>query len=426
MSADPSLAGAPASLNAILRGGGLLYSARLVAQASRFVYVVLVVRALGADRYGVLAYLLAWGILFLPVVNMGSQALLSRAFGQSETQGSALAQRLWTLRLLLMPAVFCVLVAITMANEPDPVIRPLFLLVGLALAGRGFSVWSSHVLVANRRARQVLLLEAIFRPGELAAAAIALHLGTSIAGLLTIHALFWWLQALVSTAWVSRTIVQPAWRWRQLQAMSLLRQSLPVMVCGLALAALLQGPLTLARHILGDSETLGLFALVMQVLQLLVALPASIGTGALPFLASTDIHGARQRYLRQLVPASIAVVLLMAATSAVMAEPLLRVVFGAEYGAAAPLLTTGLLVLVLPLAPAVLLSQAALAFPGPDAMRNAALAALGGTVVGAFATAALCLQQPDPRSLLLGAGVGALSWLLLLAVLHRRQTRVRS
>lgn len=88
------MSGAPASLSAILRGGGLLYSARFVAQASRLIYVVLVVRALGADRYGVLAYLLAWGILFLPVVNMGSQALLSRAFGQSEAQGGALAQRL--------------------------------------------------------------------------------------------------------------------------------------------------------------------------------------------------------------------------------------------------------------------------------------------------------------------------------------------
>jgi O-antigen/teichoic acid export membrane protein len=374
----------------------------------------------------VLAYLLAWGILLLPLVNMGSQALLSRAFGESKSRGIDLAQRLWTLRVLLMPAVFCLLVAIAMVNEPDPEIRPLFLLVGFALAGRGFAVWSNHVLVADRRARQVLLLEAIFRLGELAAATVALQLGISIAGLLALHAIGWWLQALVSTAWVSRTVVQPAWRWRHLRAVSLLRQSVTVMVCGLALAVLLQGPLTLARHILGNSEILGQFALVMQVLQLLVALPASIGIGALPFLAGAGLHVTRRRYLRRLVPISIAVVLLMAAASAVMAEPLLSVVFGTEYGAVAPLLTMGLLVLVLPLTPAVLLSQAALASPGPDTMRNTALAALGGTLAGTVATAALCLQQPEPGSLLGGAGVGALSWLLLLAGLHRRLNRIPS
>lgn len=398
----------------------MLYAARFVAQASRLAYVVLVVRALGADLYGILAYVNAWVILFLPALNMGSQALLSRAFGQSNEDGKAMAQRLWTFRALLLPVLLFVFITVTTGSEPDPNIRPLFYLAGLALAGRGFAVWCNHVLVANRRAERVVLLEVFFRPGELIAAAIALEAGVSLAGLFTIHVIGWWLQALLSMLWVSRTLVRPAWSCQQLDVASLLKQSAPVMVCALALVGMLQGPLAVGRHILGSTEVLGQFALAMQLLQVLVALPNSIGIAALPYLAGAGHHAASRHYLQRLVPASIAVVLMLAALCHLAAEPLISLVFGPQLAPAAALVTLGLLVLLLPLAPAVLLSQAALAAAHRHALRNAALAALSGIAAGAAMTVLLSALDPGARSLLLGAGFGAMCWLLALFELHRR------
>lgn len=407
-------------LTPILRGGGLLYTARLVAQASRLAYVVLVVRALGADLYGILAYVHAWGILFLPALNMGSQVLLSRAYGQSADTGRQMTHRLWTFRGLLLPLLLCLFLAVTIGSEPDAAIQHLFYLAALALAGRGFASWCNHVLVANRRARHVVMLEVLFRPGELLVAALALNAGVSLTGLLLIHAVNWWLQALLSLWWVSRTVVRPAWNWQQMDASALLRQSFPIMLCALALVGLLQGPLTAGRHILGSSELLGQFALAMQLLQVMVALPNSIGTVALPYLASRGQHATGHHYMRRLVPASMAVVLLLAALSHLAAEPLIELIFGPDLAAAADLLTLGLLALLLPLTPAALLCQSALAAGHKHALRNAALAAVGGIAAAMGMTTILCIINPAPGSLIFGAGFGALCWLLALLGLHRR------
>jgi len=423
VNSDPPLKPPGSPIAAILRGGSLLFSIRVVAQLSRLVYIVLVVRALGPDRYGILAYVQAWGIVFLPLINMGSQTLLSRSFGHSMARGRDIAQRLWTLRMLLMPAVLCLLIAISVAIEPDSEIRPLFLIVGLALAGRGFAVWCNHVLVANRRTRQVLFIEVTFRLGELIAALVVLYLGASVAGLLAVHAVGWWVQALFSSLWVSREIVRPAWHWQQLKAISLLKQSVTVMVCGLSLAGLLQGPLMLGRHLLEKGETLGQFALVMQMLQVLVALPNSIGIVALTFLAGSSARATGKLYINRMVPLSIVAVIILALASALLSYPVLVLVFGAEYGSAAPLLTLGLLVLVLPLAPVTLLSHAVFASTEPDMLRKAALAALAGLAAGILATCTLWLQHPAVESLLVGAGSGAFLWLFLLILIHRRVSR---
>jgi len=404
----------------------LLFTARLISQASRLGYVVLIVRALGPDRYGILAYVHAWGIMFLPIANMGSQALLSRSFGHSIEEGRILAQRLWTLRLLVMPILFFLLIVITVGSEPDPGIKPLFLIVGLALMGRGFSLWCNHVLIANRRADRVLKIEALFRIGELTVAAVALHHGTGIAGLLFIHAFVWWLQAIFSSLWVGFTVVRPAWRWHDLQGISLLKQGLTVMVSGLTLFVLLQGPLVIGRHLLGSNEELGYFALAMQVLQVLITVPNVIGIAALPVLTVAGASETGQRYLRLVVPASIVVALLLAGISAIWGEQILNLLFGAHFIAAAPFLTLGLLVLLVPLAPAALLSHAALASRQPDTLRNVALSAFGGLLMGVLVTGVLCIFRQDAEALLIGAGGGASAWLLLLIGLHRHQRRNRS
>ncbi len=89
----------------IFRNAGWVFSARSVAQVARLLYAVLVVRALGPVEYGILAYVHAWGVLLLPAINMGSQPLLSKSFGHAFSRGMDLAQRLWTLRLVMVPVL---------------------------------------------------------------------------------------------------------------------------------------------------------------------------------------------------------------------------------------------------------------------------------------------------------------------------------
>jgi len=179
----------------------------------------------------------------------------------------------------------------------------------------------------------------------------------------------------------------------------------------------------LGRHLLEKGETLGQFALVMQMLQVLVALPNSIGIVALTFLAGSSARATGKLYINRMVPLSIVAVIILALASALLSYPVLVLVFGAEYGSAAPLLTLGLLVLVLPLAPVTLLSHAVFASTEPDMLRKAALAALAGLAAGILATCTLWLQHPAVESLLVGAGSGAFLWLFLLILIHRRVSR---
>jgi len=424
MIASERTVAAPGGLRTIARDGGLLFAARLIAQASRLGYVLLVVRALGPDLYGVLVYLQAWGLMFLPLVNMGSQALLSRAFGCSLLEGQMMAQRLWTLRLVAVPVLTALIIGLGMAGEPDPAIRPLFLIIGAALVGRGLAAWSNNVLVANRRSDQVLVIELVFRLGEVAAAALALKWGAGITALLAIHAVGWWLQAASSALWVGAKVVRPAWRWRDLGGLMLLRQNAAAMMAGLALFTLLQGPVVLGRHVLGTEAVLGQLGLAMQLLSVLAAVPNALGIAALPVLVGAGADLGR-RYLRFVVPASVVVALALAGISAVAGGPVLGLLFGERFAAAAPLLTVGLLVLLVPLAPAALLSQAALASTRPGALRHVAVAALGG-LAGGLLAAGLAVPRWGAEGILFAAGGGAVVWLLLLIRIHLRLARTPS
>jgi O-antigen/teichoic acid export membrane protein len=401
-------------LQIIFRNGGLLFTARLTSQVSRLAYVLLVVRTLGPERYGTLVYLSAWGLMFLPLANMGSQSLLSRAFGYSSESGRQLAQRLWTLRVLVLPLLAAILIGIGMSGEPDPDIRPLFIPVGIALVGRGFALWGNHVLVGNHHADRVLLLEVVFRVGEVVTAALALQAGTGILGLLCIHALFWWLQAFASVLWVGATVVHPAWRWQDLDGFQLLRQSLATMAIGLTMFSLMQGPVLLGRYMLGTGAELGQLALAMQLLQVMAAIPNTLGIAALPTLAATQDRKFGRRYLAIVVPVSVVVALALAGLTFVAGEPVLGLLFGERFIASAPLLSFAILVLLVPVAPAVLLSHAALASRRPGTLRRTATAALCGLCTGIILIA-VAQSHWGITGILLSAGGGAFVWLALIA-----------
>ena len=104
---------------------------------------------------------------------------------------------------------------------------------------------------------------------------------------------------------------------------------------------------------------------------------------------------------------------------------MLGLLFGERFAAAAPLLTLGLLVLLVPLAPAALLSQAALASTRPGALRHVAVAALGG-LAGGLLAAGLAVPRWGAEGILFASGGGAVVWLLLLIRIHLRLARTPS
>jgi O-antigen/teichoic acid export membrane protein len=413
-----SNSGLPAGTAGILRNAGWLFSARSIAQIARLVYAVLVVRALGPVEYGVLAYVHAWGVLLLPAINMGSQPLLSKSFGHAFSQGKDLAQRLWTLRLLTVPILVLGMLAVSTITEPDLNRLPLFMLVGAAVLGRGMAIWANHVLVANHRAASVLRLEAGFRLGETALAGVALYGGMGIPALLIIHASLWIMQAMVSGSYIAVTLFPLALRWSDLQFVALVKQGVVAMVPGSALIFLLQAPLIFGRHMGSDSVPLGQLALALQVIQVLVAVPASIGVAALPVLARDGKGATSKRYRRVLVPLSIGVALLIAFAGAVWGEVFVAAVFGSDYLHAAAYLVSSLLLLFVPLAPTALLTQSVVASDHENALRDAALPALAGIVCGGFAMLVMLRISDRYEMLLLGSGAGAFTWFLLLILRH--------
>jgi O-antigen/teichoic acid export membrane protein len=310
---------------------------RILNLALGVVVTAIVVRTLGQAGYG------EWSTLFIVITligyfaNFGMEGVaLREAAREPEAEHEWIGAAIMLKFLLLGPVMLVSLVAILLLQRSNEMlIAGLVLLVAMPFGGVGALSLMFRLRVDNRIPMLVMTLRSVlwggavaiiaWRGGGLVALAIAMAVTNSIGSVV---------QALAALKLEARWPRPSRKRLRPL-----VRIALPIGLAGVLIIAYARIDQVIVYTITGTKNA-GLYGAVYNVLDQSHFVPIAILTTLAPVLAAAW-PADRERLLRttQLTAELLAVASFGALAFAIVAaEPLVRLIFGAEFAAAAPIL----------------------------------------------------------------------------------------
>jgi O-antigen/teichoic acid export membrane protein len=397
-------------LRSILGNFSFLFGSQLLTTLIGAAYAVLLARLLGPELYGTLTYGYSWYLTFITLTYLGLDMVLAREVGRDPGQAPCLAGSTLALRAA---AATCVAILSAVAGyvfEPDQTARPVLLILSMALLGRAIWLWCSSVFVAFEVTRRQLPIDLFFRPFELVIVIPTLWFlaPRSILAIAVIHTVLWWLQAAVGIFIVCRRVTRVDFTGLSGKALQLIGAGIPGAIYTLTVIWFLQAPIVLFRQIAGVGDTLGHFALSMQITGYLLTIPYLVGSVALPVLSRSAVRddGKTRSAARAMLVAIPAVGAALSLLGTWLAPSLTSLVFGLEYLQAGRILGEAIWLLI-PISLAIGLQQVLF-----SCRANLGLASIF-SIVGIVAMVAL--YAPLTRAFsyhgaLLATGIGMSIW----------------
>ena len=311
---------------------GWLAAAKIVQGVAGLVAALAVARALGPAEFGTLSLAIAIASLVAMVAALGLEQIATRELvSGSPTRTLALLRRLrWA------GAVFGALLLVAIAFLPD--VRALgagsvvLILALLPIAQVGdLAEWR---LIAAGQGRRVAMAMVAVSPAA-AAARIALAFAgygvVAFAWMLVIE----WAAKSCLLAWTARregAAAVPDAPPALGDALALLRESMPLLLAGIAVFAYMRIDQFMIASMLGQSQV-GLYSAVVTLSELPLVVPTLLLRAALPTLTrqSMDDPRRRDRTLLRLMGASVYLHLAIACVLAALAEPIVLLAYGEAY-----------------------------------------------------------------------------------------------
>ena len=353
------------SADDLLHHGSIMAAATVLAGVFNYGFQVLVGRALGAEQYGVFGALFALFYL-LHVVGRGVRFSASRFAAElDEPDERAAFYRGFLVRSVVLGVVsFAALVA------ASPAITA-FLGVGstLPVVAVAAAIAVELVLTANQGTLQGLQRFGALGSFKVVQAGVKLGLGAMLVfagfglygafGAVAVGSL---VVLLASTAYLYWQLGSPAATTPSFEYRRAYRYVFPAALAGFCLTVPGNADVVLVKHFF-PAEAAGYYTAASVLGKVLVFLPMGIATALFPKVTA-DHAAATTDHLGALFDRALSYAALVGTAGAVLywvaAEPVLRLVFGSEYVAAAPLVRWyGLAVLAVVLAILVLNFQLA-------------------------------------------------------------------
>ena len=311
-----------------------LSTGEAVAKALAFFAFVHVARRLGVERYGVLEWALAVTAYLLLAADCGVEVWATRATARGG-EPRQLARRVVALRLLLAVLVLVLLVALLPLMPAYPKLRPLLLVLGATLFVQATSLkWAFMGSEDMRRVAQGLILaQLVFAVGVFALVRDARHVvvvaALRLAADVVAAGFFGWRfgrrwggLAGRPTLAGAGDILRPALALGAASALGLMSFNFDIFIIGPLL-----GPVAV-----------GLYGAAYKPVVIALALPLSYFLGLFPVLARTHRQG--REAFDAVVAASVRLMAVFALPIGVgatfLAEPVIDLLFGAQYAASAP------------------------------------------------------------------------------------------
>jgi O-antigen/teichoic acid export membrane protein len=297
-------------------------------------------RGLGAEHFGGWILCTTWAAMVTVAADLGFGVLLTRDGARAEADPGGLLVAALILRLALASvlAVGLAIAAPALTQNPE-LIAGLRLASLLGLAGAIYGCFGSLLRSQPRWLPLVLGLETAWLGAQVAASWWVVHRGGGIASLLGVSIATQLAEIATAIVLWKPVFGDRAARITPVPLLATLRRAAPFAVTGLV--ANLQAriaPLMLGS--LAAPIELGYFAAAARVGRVARLTPSAIFAGALPVLSREYARDpdAAQRVSRTLDRILLITALGGVAVALVFAAPLMRIVFGPSFAAAAPTL----------------------------------------------------------------------------------------
>lgn len=300
---------------------------------------LLVARYLEPAGFGRLAYATAAVALLMPLAELGLDALVRRKLIDAPAEAAHWLGVVWRLRLGAGLALYLLLMMWIALGPQDGLDGQLMLILGLGLmqpAGMAPELW----LQSNLKARRAVVMSWTALSGG---AGLRLALIWNGAGLTA----FAWagiaegFGACLLSWWAGRLCGMPRLEWGRFwpKDFRLLAESWPLLLAGVTVMLYMRIDMIMLRN-MTDERTVGIYAACVRLSEIWYFIPSVLAASVLPTLLRNRKSGEGDyaRAMQGYYDLSAALAYGTALLTTLVATPLVRLAYGQEYIAAAPVL----------------------------------------------------------------------------------------
>jgi len=330
------------ALRKIVVNTGWLFVDKFSSLVAGFLVGAWVARYLGPAQYGMYNYALAFEALFVPIAGLGLANIVVREIVRVPGEKNTILGTAFVLQFAASLVTFALIIgAAYMIRPDDALIRWLIAIVAGQLVFRAFSntldywfqsqiqskyaVWSRNI---------VLVLIALVKLTLILIKAPLVAFAWATLGQVVLYTIGIAVFYRVSGQAVS------AWRSSMRYARRLLRDSWPLILSGLAIVVYMKIGQLMLGNMMGD-EALGIYSAAARLSELWYFIPMAVATSVFPTIVRSRENQTEQVYRKRLqafydVMAAVAYVVVI--PCALLASPLVTLVFGPDYVEAGPIL----------------------------------------------------------------------------------------
>jgi PST family polysaccharide transporter len=298
-----------------------------------------VARYLGPERYGVLAYAIAFISMFQAVSLLGLDNLIVRDIAASPAQAGRVLGTALRLRLIAAGISYLALGAwIVLFQREDMTVSVVVLLAGLAIL---FQVSDVIDLWFQSRIQSRRTVVAKISPAWATAVfkVLLIQLGASLPAFAAANALETGLAAIALVIAYAGYRTERRWEWDGALARALLAQSWPLLLSGLSILLYMRVSIVFLRESAGTAEV-GFYGVAATLSEMWYFIPMALGSSIAPIVSRQRAAGsdAHRRTLLKAFAGMWALSLSVVVVNILGARLFVGLLYGPQYAASAPLL----------------------------------------------------------------------------------------
>ncbi len=324
----------------IAANASFLLTAQLIVRVLRGLYIVLLVRYLGPELYGVFQYVQNWFVTFTPLTLFGIGAILSREIGKDKHNGQHIVSTTFIIRLTSGIALSLTALALGLFTEPDADIRHLMIILAALLLGRALVNWVKEIFIAYEKTQYHVVQVTLSNIVQIGFGAAVMMNGGGIEALALVYITALFLEFIASFIFINRKIIKMQMDINIQKIKTIVKDGLPI---GLTVALnrwMIFGPTIIGRYAFDYKNSLGQLSVILLLLFFASLIIDAVLHAALPVLSRAmqyQKHGS-SNFINIALSLSIPLTCCVGLFTVTYNQPIIQTLFGAEYQAAGAIL----------------------------------------------------------------------------------------
>ncbi len=284
------------SHKSIYSNASFLVFAQVLVRILRSLYIVLLIRYLGPELYGVFQYAQNWYVAFTPLTLFGLGAILSREISINRSNADTIIGTALIIRVLSGVFFSLIILSLGLIIEPEVEIRNLLVVFSLLLLGRSLVNLIKETFIALEITQYHLVQVVTSNIVQIILGVIVMLMGGDLVSLALTYVLCLLLEFFVAIIFIHKKVMPINLDVHISKVVSIFQLGFPIGVTVALNRWILFGPTIVGRHVLEYKSDLGHISLLLLMLFFASLIIDSILQAALPALSRAKRKAAEGSY----------------------------------------------------------------------------------------------------------------------------------